>query len=154
MTDVHSSQARSRNMAAIRGKNTRPELLVRHSLHAAGYRFRLHDRHLPGRPDIVLKRYRAVILIHGCFFHGHNCTYFRWPATRTEFWRSKIAGNRERDARNVAQLRARRWRVLTVWECALRGDRATRAAALAAAATWLRGDAQQGEISGNPCSDG
>ena len=122
MADVHSQEVRRKNMAAIRAKDTRPELLVRRALHAAGYRFRLHNHHLPGRPDIVLARHRAVILINGCFFHGHGCSYFHWPTTRAEFWRIKITGNQARDARNVKELRATDWRVLTMWECSLRGN--------------------------------
>jgi DNA mismatch endonuclease, patch repair protein len=147
MTDVHSPETRRRNMAAIRANNTGPELVVRKALHELGYRFRLHVPSLPGRPDMVLARHRAVIFINGCFFHGHHCSYFRWPATRAEFWRTKIAGNRERDLRNVAELRLRGWRVLTVWECALRGQRSQRLRALESAAVWLRGPEKQGEIS-------
>jgi DNA mismatch endonuclease (patch repair protein) len=147
MTDVHSPEARRRNMAAIRANNTRPELIVRKALHALGYRFRLHVRSLPGRPDIVLAKHRAVIFINGCFFHGHHCSYFRWPATRAQFWRSKIAGNRERDIRNVSDLQRRGWRVLTVWECALRGPRSQRLRALEFSADWLRGTEKRGEIS-------
>jgi DNA mismatch endonuclease, patch repair protein len=149
MVDVHSREARRRNMAAIRAKDTRPEMLVRRSLHAVGVRFRLHSRDLPGRPDIVLPKHRAVIFINGCFFHGHSCSYFRWPATRAKFWRTKIAGNRERDVRNRSQLIDQGWRVLTVWECALRGDHATRTIALAATVRWLRGGEHQGEIRGS-----
>jgi DNA mismatch endonuclease (patch repair protein) len=146
MVDVHPEATRSRNMAAIRGKNTRPEMLVRKSLHAAGYRFRLHNRKLPGSPDIVLRKHKAVIFVNGCFFHGHKCSYFRWPATRVDFWRAKIAGNRERDTRNLAQLRAKNWRVLIIWECALRGNRLKRAHALARTTAWLRSRSQQAEI--------
>jgi DNA mismatch endonuclease (patch repair protein) len=150
MTDVHSPEARRRNMAAIRAGDTRPELIVRKALHALGYRFRLHVRSLPGRPDLVFARHRAVIFINGCFFHGHQCSYFRWPATRARFWRKKIAGNRERDLRNVADLRLGGWRVLTVWECALRGQRPLRLRALALAAAWLRGTKKQSEIGQAP----
>jgi DNA mismatch endonuclease, patch repair protein len=146
MSDVHSPEARRRNMAAIRAKNTAPELLLRKSLHAAGFRYRLHDRRLPGRPDIVLPRHRAVILVNGCFFHGHDCRYFKWPTTRAEFWRSKIAGNRDRDKRNVARLLLNGWRVLVVWECALRGDEARRRAALSKTRDWLRGRTRRSEI--------
>jgi DNA mismatch endonuclease, patch repair protein len=147
MTDVHSPEARRRNMAAIRANDTRPELIVRKDLHARGYRFRLHVRRLPGRPDIVLVRHRAVIFVNGCFFHGHNCSYFRWPATRAKFWRTKIAENRRRDTRNVAELHSEGWRVLTVWECALRGRRSERTRALDSAVAWLRGHRERGEVS-------
>ena len=146
MTDVHSPEARRKNMAAIRGSDTQPELMVRKALHALGYRFRLHVRNLPGRPDLVLPRHHAVIFVNGCFFHGHHCRYFRWPATRAHFWRKKIGGNQERDLRNVADLRLKGWRVLTVWECALRGQRSRRLRALALAAAWLAGARTRGEI--------
>jgi DNA mismatch endonuclease, patch repair protein len=121
MVDVHSAVVRSRNMAAIRATNTQPELRLRRALFAKGFRYRLHERRLPGRPDLVLPKYNAVILVHGCFFHGHACSAFRWPATRKTFWREKIAANRRRDRATVTALRNAGWRVLTVWECALRG---------------------------------
>jgi DNA mismatch endonuclease (patch repair protein) len=146
MTDVHSPEVRRRNMAAIRANNTQPELMVRKALHALGYRFRLHVRSLPGRPDVVLPRHHAVIFINGCFFHGHQCSYFRWPASRAQFWRKKITDTRERDLRNVADLRVSGWRVLTVWECALRGQRRRRLRALALAAAWLGGARKRSEI--------
>jgi DNA mismatch endonuclease (patch repair protein) len=102
---------------------------------------------------MVLARHRAVIFINGCFFHGHHCSYFRWPATRARFWRTKIAGNRDRDLRNVAEVRRRGWRVLTVWECALRGRRSQRLQALESAAAWLRGSEKEGDISEAPNGD-
>jgi DNA mismatch endonuclease, patch repair protein len=146
MSDVHSPEARRRNMAAIPAKDTAPELLIRRSLHAAGFRYRLHDRRLPGRPDIVLPKHRAVILVNGCFFHGHDCRYFKWPMTRAQFGQTKIAGNRDRDRRNVARLLVDGWRVLVVWECALRGDEVRRSAALARTRDWLRGRTRHSEI--------
>ena len=108
-------------MSRIRGANTRPELLLRRGLHARGLRFRLHRKDLPGKPDLVFPKRRAVILVHGCFWHGHGCPMFKLPATRAEFWRSKIAGNQERDRNAIAALRAGGWRILVVWECSLRG---------------------------------
>lgn len=123
MPDIVDAATRSRMMRGIRGKNTRPELLVRSHLHGAGFRFSLHRRTLPGCPDIVLRRYRAVVLVHGCFWHGHNCPSFRLPDTRSEFWATKIARNRANDDRAVTELRAKGWRVAIVWECALRGRR-------------------------------
>lgn len=108
-------------MSAIRGVDTRPEMQIRRGLHARGFRYRLHDRKLPGTPDIVLSKHHAVIFVNGCFWHGHGCPLFRWPATREEFWRAKITGNMERDARNEAMLRAGGWRIATIWECALKG---------------------------------
>ncbi|RME09820.1 MAG: DNA mismatch endonuclease Vsr [Bacteroidetes bacterium] len=121
MADVHSKETRSRNMAAVSGKNTKPELLIRKALHRRGFRYRLHDKNLPGKPDIVLPKYRAVIFVHGCFWHQHDCHLFKWPSTRSEFWHSKIEGNRSRDIEVVRQLKLAGWRVLTVWECAVKG---------------------------------
>jgi DNA mismatch endonuclease, patch repair protein len=107
-------------MARIKGRHTKPELLVRRALHARGLRYRLHGQ-LPGRPDIVFTRFRAVIFIHGCFWHGHDCELFRLPSSRTEFWHKKIVGNRRRDEGVLAELSSMGWRVLTIWECSLRG---------------------------------
>ena len=108
-------------MAGIRGINTKPELLIRSGLHRMGYRFRLHDRTLPGCPDLVFPSRRAVIEVRGCFWHGHDCHLFRWPGTRQEFWRTKIAGNIARDQRNRALLLDAGWRLAEVWECQLKG---------------------------------
>lgn len=119
--DIVDAAVRSRMMSSIRGKDTKPEMLVRRYLHARGLRFRVHRRDLPGRPDVVLPKWKAAIFVHGCFWHGHNqCPYFRLPATRTEFWQFKIAGNVARDARAEETLRSMGWRVLVVWECAIR----------------------------------
>jgi DNA mismatch endonuclease (patch repair protein) len=121
MADVHSPATRSHNMSRIRGKDTKPEMLVRHYLHAHGLRYRLHDKSLPGTPDLVLPRYRTVIFVHGCFWHAHEgCRYYVVPKTRTEFWLNKIGRNVANDFRQQAELRAQGWRVLTVWECELR----------------------------------
>ncbi|WP_257254063.1 very short patch repair endonuclease, partial [Endozoicomonas sp. SESOKO3] len=121
MTDVHTPVIRSKNMRAIRNRNTKPEILVRKLLHSRGFRFRLNVKTLPAKPDIVFPKYRAVILVNGCFWHGHDCPVFRWPKTRTEFWKEKITGNQQRDKRNLMNLQAAGWRVLTLWECALGG---------------------------------
>ena len=104
-------------MAAVRGRDTAPELLVRSRLHRMGLRFRLHDTNLPGSPDIVLRRHNTVVLVHGCFWHGHDCPRGRAPSTRQEFWLPKLTRNRERDQRQIDSLRALGWRVLVVWEC-------------------------------------
>ena len=118
MTDVHTPEQRSRNMAAIRGRDTKPEILVRVALHALGYRFRLHRRDLPGSPDIVLPKYRTVIFVHGCFWHSHDCRYGRvTPATRSEFWSKKRSGTVARDLKKTEELKEQSWRVLTIWEC-------------------------------------
>ncbi len=121
MADVLTPEQRRLNMSRIRGKDTKPEMLLRRGLHARGLRFRLHRKDMPGTPDMVFSRYRAVILVHGCFWHGHDCPLFKLPATRREFWQSKIEGNRARDARDIASLTASGWRTLIVWECALKG---------------------------------
>ena len=121
MADVHTPAQRSFNMSRVRGKDTKPELLVRQFLHANGYRFRLHRKDLPGRPDITLPRLRTVIFVHGCFWHRHGgCPYFVVPKTRTDFWMEKIGRNVANDERQQAELRAAGWRVLVVWECELR----------------------------------
>lgn len=108
-------------MAGIGSANTKPELLLRRGLHALGYRYRLHDRRLPGRPDLVFSRRQAVIFANGCFWHGHACHLFKWPSTRPEFWRTKICGNISRDVRVREQLAAIGWRIADVWECTLKG---------------------------------
>jgi DNA mismatch endonuclease (patch repair protein) len=121
MVDVLTPIQRQLNMSRIRGRDTKPEMLVRSGLHARGLRFRLQVRDLPGRPDFVFPRYRAVILVHGCFWHGHDCPMFRMPATRTEFWAAKIAVNQKRDASAQTALLELGWRVAIVWECSLKG---------------------------------
>ncbi|BDA85504.1 very short patch repair endonuclease [Aureimonas sp. SA4125] len=122
MTDT-VDPARSRQMALVRGKDTKPEMAVRRLAHALGYRFRLHRKDLPGRPDLVFPSRRAAVLVHGCFWHRHDdqeCRLARLPKSRPEFWIPKLEGNRQRDFRNVAALEAAGWRVLMVWECQLR----------------------------------
>ena len=121
MVDVVSPATRSRMMAGIKGKNTRPELVVRKALHALGFRYRLHDSRLPGKPDLVFPGRNVVILIHGCFWQGHDCHLFKWPSSRKEFWRKKITRNQEKDSESLSALRKGGWRVLTLWECALKG---------------------------------
>jgi DNA mismatch endonuclease (patch repair protein) len=122
MTDVLTPAQRQLNMSRIRGKDTKPEMLLRRALHAKGFRFRLHRRDLPGSPDLVFRQFRSVILVNGCFWHGHNCPLFKLPATRTEFWSAKIDGNRARDKRVLEELTAVGWRTLVVWECAFKGS--------------------------------
>jgi DNA mismatch endonuclease (patch repair protein) len=122
--DVVSPEIRSRMMSGIRGRNTCPELLVRSHLHRKGLRFSLAPKSLPGRPDVVLPKWGAVVLVHGCFWHGHaGCKYFRLPSTRPEFWKEKLFKNVERDSRVVALLKERGWRIAVVWECSLRNNR-------------------------------
>lgn len=118
MTDIKTPEARSRNMAAIKWKDTKPEMIVRKYLFSRGLRYRVQVRKLPGRPDIVLPKYKTVILVNGCFWHGHeNCSQFRLPKSNIEFWKNKIEGNIARDRRNEAELKALGWRVIRVWEC-------------------------------------
>jgi DNA mismatch endonuclease (patch repair protein) len=121
MADVHDQQTRSYNMSRIRSTDTKPELLVRKFLHARGFRYTLHDKKLPGKPDIVLPKYKTVIFIHGCFWHGHaNCKYFVVPKTRTNWWRHKIATNKANDTKTVKALKKDGWIVITIWECRLK----------------------------------
>ena len=142
-------------MAGIRGKNTKPELIIRRGLHALGFRYRLHDSRLAGRPDMVLPRYRAVIFIHGCFWHGHDCPLFRWPKAREAFWREKIGRNRERDGAAEATLGEAGWRVLRIWECSIRGTgRIGADAVLPRTAEWLGSAAATGEIRGTERAGG
>ena len=121
MVDVLTPEQRRYNMSRIRGGNTKPELLIRKALHARGFRYRLHRRDLPGRPDVVLPRYHAVIFIHGCFWHGHSCHLVKRPATREAFWREKLGNNAARDKDVIASLQAAGWKAAIIWECALRG---------------------------------
>ena len=121
MTDIMTSEQRSRCMAAVKGKDTKPELIVRKYLFSRGLRYRVNNRKLPGSPDIVLKKYKTVVFIDGCFWHGHeDCKYFRLPKSNVKFWKEKIERNIERDARNEADLKALGWRVIRVWECEIK----------------------------------
>ena len=120
-TDVLTPEQRRLVMSRIRGKDTRPEMLMRRGLHGRGLRYRLHGKRLPGRPDLVFPGYRAVVFVHGCFWHGHGCSLFKWPKTRAAFWKNKIHRNIERDREAMAALKVDGWRVLVVWECALKG---------------------------------
>lgn len=120
MTDVVDAATRSRMMAGIQGKNTQPELFLRKALHAMGFRYRLGGKGLPGKPDIVFPKKHIAIFVHGCFWHMHECKYFKWPATNSQFWREKLDGNVQRDKRVTVELQSKGWTVLTVWECELR----------------------------------
>jgi len=121
MSDVHTKEIRSYNMSQIRGKNTKPEILVRKFLHSKGFRFRLHQKRLPGKPDIILPKYKTVIFVNGCFWHGHkNCKYFVIPKTRTKWWLSKIERTRIVDKKNKTNLIRLGWKVITIFECKLK----------------------------------
>ena len=125
MTDIVSPEQRSRMMSGIKGKNTKPELIVRKELFRRGFRYRLHCKNLPGKPDLVFPKYRAVIFVNGCFWHCHDCSLFKWPKSNSEFWKEKITGNINRDKKNCEQLVNQGWRVTTIWECALKGKSAS-----------------------------
>ena len=123
MSDILSQTQRSYNMSRIRGKNTKPEILVRQGLHARGFRFRLHNKKVPGCPDIVLPKYGVAIMVNGCFWHGHKgCRYATKPKSNVEFWETKIVRNRHRDEVTTAHLEALGWTVMTIWECELRNS--------------------------------
>lgn len=140
MADIVDQATRSRMMSGIRGTNTKPEIRIRSLLHRHGFRFRLHSRQLPGKPDIVLPRYHAVVFVHGCFWHGHDCPLFKMPATRSEFWQAKIERNRENDHNALYALLQSGWRVATVWECSMRGrNRLDDNLLLERLAEWLKG---------------
>jgi DNA mismatch endonuclease (patch repair protein) len=120
MTDVHNPEVRSKNMRAIRSVDTKPELIIRKSLHAAGLRFRLGGAGLPGRPDLVLPKHKTAIFVHGCFWHGHECKFFKVPQTRTDFWLQKIGANKVRDHSSSCKLLELGWNVIIIWECVTR----------------------------------
>lgn len=125
MADVHTLEQRSYNMSKIRGKNTKPEELVRKYLFSQGFRYRKNDPRLPGKPDIVLPKYKTVIFVNGCFWHGHEgCRYFVWPKNNAEFWEAKISGNIQRDRRNHQVLVDQGWNVIELWECELKKSKA------------------------------
>lgn len=152
MSDIVASATRSRMMSGIKGKNSRPEIIIRKLLFAAGHRFRLHRKDLPGTPDIVLTSRKVAVFVHGCFWHMHtNCKYAKLPSTRQEFWQEKLAGNVKRDQKAIDALMSSGWRVLVVWECSTRN-----AAALAllrnTLVSWIESGEIYGEISG-PKSD-
>lgn len=127
MADVHSPEVRSYNMSRIKGKDTKPEIIVRRFLHANGFRYRLHVKSLPGKPDIVLPKYKTVVFVHGCFWHGHEgCKYYVIPKTKREWWLNKIDGNRRNDEQNVVKLTLMGWKVFNIFECELKRDKRER----------------------------
>jgi len=149
MADMVDSATRSRMMSGIRSTNTGPKRLVRKLLHRNGFRFRLHVNTLPGKPDIVLPKYHAVIFVNGCFWHGHDCSLFRLPATKTAFWSKKIDANRARDSKSLYALRLAGWRTLTVWECAMKGkNRIAPEKLIREISGWLHGNAVNHQIKG------
>lgn len=124
MADVHSPETRSYNMSQIKGKNTKPEEMVRKYLFSRGFRYRKNDKNLPGKPDIVLPKYHTCVFVNGCFWHGHEgCKYFVWPKSNADFWNEKISGNIRRDNENIRKLSQLGWNVITLWECELKTDK-------------------------------
>ena len=151
MADVHTVEQRRRNMSAIRHKNSKPEVLIRKELHKRGFRFRIHRKDLPGNPDIVLPKYNAVVLVNGCFWHGHECHLFKWPKTREDFWHEKISANTIRDSKNAGALLALGFRVLTVWECAIKGStRLDHKYLMDTISDWIKSRSLNAEIPADP----
>lgn len=150
MADVHTPEQRSYNMSRIKGRNTKPELIVRSALHRAGFRFRLHVKDLPGKPDIVLAKYKAVIFVNGCFWHYHDCDLFQMPVTRQKWWKAKLERTYNKDRENVVNLLLTGWRVLIIWECAFRNnkriDEECLVHAIDIACTWLKSGSDYLEI--------
>lgn len=148
MADIVSPADRSRMMSGIKGKNSRPEILVRHLLFASGYRFRLHRRDLPGTPDIVMPGRKIAIFVHGCFWHFHHgCRFAKMPTTRADFWKAKLETNAQRDQRSIEKLQEMGWRVLCVWECATRNTESA-IGLQEGLRRWIEGADRIGEISG------
>jgi DNA mismatch endonuclease (patch repair protein) len=149
VVDVVSRDKRSQMMAGIKGKHTSPELVLRRGLHARGFRFRLHRSDIPGAPDLVFPARRAVLFAHGCFWHQHGCHLFKWPSTRSDFWREKIHQNVRRDRSTATMLTSQGWRVGVIWECALKGrTRRSLDEVLSECADWLKSDREFIEIGG------
>lgn len=124
MADVHEPETRSYNMSQIKAKDTKPEMMVRKFLHSNGFRYRLHVKDLPGKPDIVLPKYNSVIFVHGCFWHAHEgCKYFKLPKTNIDYWERKLFGNRKKDKKHVTELEEMGWNIITIWECELKSDK-------------------------------
>ncbi|MCC5918149.1 MAG: DNA mismatch endonuclease Vsr [Cryomorphaceae bacterium] len=124
MADVHDIATRSYNMSKIKGKDTKPEMLLRKYLHSKGLRYRLHNKNLPGKPDVILKKYRTVIFVNGCFWHGHKgCKYFVIPKTRTRWWIEKIEETKKRDSKSIRDLKELGWNPMIVWECELKPEK-------------------------------
>ena len=147
MVDIVDVSTRSRMMAGINGRNTKPEILIRKLLHKKGFRFRLHVKDLPGKPDIVLSKYKAVIFVNGCFWHGHkDCHLFKLPATRTEFWQEKITRNQANDSKSINLLLENNWKVGVVWECSIRGATKDHGRVINTISEWLRGESSFIEI--------
>ena len=155
MADVVGQDKRSRMMSGIQGKDTKPEVAIRKALHARGFRYKLYDKALPGKPDMVLPQYRAVIQINGCFWHVHGCHLFKWPANKRAFWKEKLEKNRIRDEKNNEALQQLGWRLLVVWECAFKGTlRLPFNQLIDIIESWLKSDTSFSEIGRYPKDGG
>jgi len=149
MADIVSPKVRSRMMSGIKGKNTKPEIMIRKALYSKGFRYRLHNSKLPGKPDLLFPKYGAVIQINGCFWHKHECHLFKWPKSRKEFWHPKLMRNQQKDEENNQALEELGWRILTVWECALKGkERLEFDELISKISRWLKSDSESLEIRG------
>lgn len=147
--DVVNKQKRSEMMAGIKSKDTRGEMAIRKGLHKLGFRYQLHRKDLPGKPDLVFPKHHAVIFVNGCFWHAHNCHLFKWPSSRPDFWQEKIISNKIRDNSNIKKYIDISWKVLIVWECSLKGKtRRNLNEVINTAANWLLYDSQNAEIEG------
>ena len=152
MADIVDASTRSIMMSRVKSKDTRQEVEIRKRLFALGFRYRLYDKKLPGTPDIIFPKYKAVIFIHGCFWHVHDCHLFRWPSSKKAFWRKKLSGNKKRDIGNIEKLKKLGWKVLVIWECSYRGTRKKRVKEIDAIAKktvkWLNFGKLNNEIRG------
>lgn len=149
MADIVDKATRSRMMSGIKGKNTKPEVMIRKGLFSKGFRYRLHRKDLPGKPDLVLPRFNAVIFVNGCFWHAHGCHLFKWPSTNKVFWKKKISGNKKADLGNIRLLKKLGWRVFTVWECGIKGKKKRpKQQVIDKTSKWLWSNSGNGEIKG------
>lgn len=150
MADVVSKEKRSEMMAGIRGKDTKPEIMIRKALFQQGFRYRIHDKKLPGKPDLVLPRYKAAIFVHGCFWHKHGCHLFKMPGSRQEFWQTKIEGNLKRDEIALRKLHEAGWRTLVIWECSTKGKtRLDTSKLVKKISAWIKSSNPHAEIRGD-----
>lgn len=149
MADIVTPEKRSKMMSGIKNKDTKPELLIRKSLHKKGFRYKLHDKNLPGKPDLVLPKYKAVIFINGCFWHKHDCYLFKWPKSRCVFWKQKIEGNAKKDLEHFQSLEQLGWRIMIIWECSIKGKKLLQQDnIIEMTVKWLKSDIPKYEISG------
>lgn len=152
MADIVDASTRSMMMSRVKCKDTQQEVEIRKRLFALGFRYQLHVNNLPGKPDIVLQKYKTVIFIHGCFWHVHNCSLFRWPSSKKAFWKKKLAGNKKRNVENIEALKKLGWRILIIWECAYRGTGRAKAIEFETITTksvkWLGSKSKYREIRG------